>query len=386
METEDEGRTGDSETTGSEIVTTVRSWITNARYKLTHRNSTSLPDQQPVWILGRPIYPSDSGDLKSAIMAEAQKVPWCSYRNHIEALVRHEGNGETKWITSDVGWGCTLRVGQMLLLTALSRTIPTDPLSIDLLSIVALPDSPYSLRNMLSTASRYLCKQAGDMFAPSTVAYTLYHLISTTPVIPDFSVSVSTDGGIFTDQLLSDMTGLDLNQLKCTCEVQDSACVLCSDFTWRGAVLLLVPTMLGRDKLSSAYLPALQFLLHLPQSLGIIGGKRHSAVYFIGFQGDFLLYLDPHYVQKSTKNRSHLEKHRDTYQVKSYSFLPIRDIDSSLTFAFYIDSARSFREFQTGIEENKEILKGAIFTRKSSPGYLLKTAKVDLESEFIEIS
>jgi hypothetical protein len=62
------------------------------------------------------------------------------------------------------------------------------------------------------------------------------------------------------------------------------------------------------------------------------------------------------------------------------------ETDSSLTFAFYIDSARAFEDFQQRIEGNKEALQGAIFMKKSSPAYMLTPATVDSSLEFIEIS
>ena len=39
----------------------------------------------------------------------------------------------------------------------------------------------------------------------------------------------------------------------------------------------------------------------MPQNVGIAGGRENSALYFVGVCPDTnsLLYLDPHYVQKS---------------------------------------------------------------------------------------
>jgi cysteine protease ATG4 len=39
-------------------------------------------------------------------------------------------------------------------------------------------------------------------------------------------------------------------------------------------------------------------MLSLPYSLGIIGGVPGKALYIVGFEGDEIIYLDPHYVQE----------------------------------------------------------------------------------------
>lgn len=51
--------------------------------------------------------------------------------------------------------------------------------------------------------------------------------------------------------------------------------------------------------MNPAYLPQLTAALRWPQSLGIVGGRPGSSLYFLGHQGeDALLYLDPHAVQE----------------------------------------------------------------------------------------
>ncbi len=44
-------------------------------------------------------------------------------------------------------------------------------------------------------------------------------------------------------------------------------------------------------------MPQLQAVLRFPQSVGIVGGRPSSSLYFVGYQGDSVIYLDPHDMQ-----------------------------------------------------------------------------------------
>ena len=53
-----------------------------------------------------------------------------------------------------------------------------------------------------------------------------------------------------------------------------------------------------RLQLNSRYLPQLQQVLAMPQSIGIVGGRPGSSLYFMGCQDSHVLYMDPHHVQQ----------------------------------------------------------------------------------------
>jgi cysteine protease ATG4 len=48
---------------------------------------------------------------------------------------------------------------------------------------------------------------------------------------------------------------------------------------------------------NSVYIAQLQAVLTWRQSIGIVGGRPSSSLYFIGYQHEHVLYLDPHEVQ-----------------------------------------------------------------------------------------
>ena len=61
--------------------------------------------------------------------------------------------------------------------------------------------------------------------------------------------------------------------------------------------MVIISAKLGLDKCNPDYLPVVKKVMQFPQFIGMIGGKRREALYFVGFHGDQLIHLDPHYTQ-----------------------------------------------------------------------------------------
>jgi hypothetical protein len=72
---------------------------------------------------------------------------------------------------------------------------------------------------------------------------------------------------------------------------------LMKDFEWQYSLLIIVHTRLGIDRISPVYQDQMQILMQLKQFVGVIGGKSNKAYYILGFQDDYCLYIDPHYVK-----------------------------------------------------------------------------------------
>lgn len=67
----------------------------------------------------------------------------------------------------------------------------------------------------------------------------------------------------------------------------------------REGLILLVPLVLGLGRLSPCYQSLLRDVFAVPQSIGVVGGRPSASLYFVGAQGDTVLYLDPHETQKA---------------------------------------------------------------------------------------
>lgn len=62
-------------------------------------------------------------------------------------------------------------------------------------------------------------------------------------------------------------------------------------------VVVLVGVRLGMEGVNPIYHDSVRDLFTFPQSLGIAGGRPSSSYYFLGYQGDSLIYLDPHHTR-----------------------------------------------------------------------------------------
>ena len=80
---------------------------------------------------------------------------------------------------------------------------------------------------------------------------------------------------------------------------------------------MIVMTRIGAEKPVNTYKPMLLDMMSMKSFSGMLGGKPNKALFFVGMQGDELIYLDPHYVQDST-NRKNLGDQMETYFCKSF--------------------------------------------------------------------
>jgi len=125
--------------------------------------------------------------------------------------------------------------------------------------------------------------------------------------------------------------------------------------------------MLGLGQVNTEYYEAVKFFLRLPQSAGIIGGRPKSALYFVGYQGDSLVFLDPHYVQKTCGS----DWTSPTYTCSRANLLRLRDAESSMSVAFYVESLGSYESLCTAILQAEELTRKVMSVQPRTPGYLL---------------
>lgn len=111
-------------------------------------------------------------------------------------------------------------------------------------------------------------------------------------------------------------------------------------------ILLLVPLVLGLDKVNPRYVPLLAATFTFPQSLGIMGGRPGASTYLVGVQDDKAFYLDPHEAQPVVDiKKDNLEADTSSYHCNVIRQVPLDSIDPSLAIGFYCRDRDDFDDF-----------------------------------------
>ncbi|KAH7520960.1 hypothetical protein FEM48_Zijuj08G0201100 [Ziziphus jujuba var. spinosa] len=205
--------------------------------------------------------------------------------------------------TSDVNWGCMLRSSQMLVAQALLfhrlgrswRKPLHKPFEQEYIEILHLfgdsEASSFSIHNLLQAGKAYGLT-VGSWVGPYAMCRTWETLVRFKREEDDYE-----------DQLLpmavyvvsGDEDG-ERGGAPVLC-IEDAS-RHCFEFSRGRAdwmpILLLVPLVLGLEKVNPRYIPSLRATFAFPQSLGIMGGRPGASTYIVGVQDEKAYYLDPH--------------------------------------------------------------------------------------------
>ncbi|XP_022412398.1 cysteine protease ATG4A isoform X2 [Delphinapterus leucas] len=263
-----------------------------------------FPDtDELVWILGKQhLLKTEKSKLLSDISARL----WFTYRRKFSPI---GGTGPS----SDAGWGCMLRCGQMMLAQALicrhlgrdwnwerQKEQPKEYQRI-LQCFLDRKDCCYSIHQMAQMGVGE-GKSIGEWFGPNTVAQVLKKL-ALFDEWNSLAVYVSMDNTVVIEDIkkmchtlpLSAETAAESPPESLNASTQSKGPSACSP-AWK-PLLLIVPLRLGINQINPVYVDAFKECFKMPQSLGALGGKPNNAYYFIGFLGDELIFLDPHTTQ-----------------------------------------------------------------------------------------
>ncbi|CAM9661244.1 unnamed protein product [Lampetra planeri] len=390
----------------------------NVKHGWVVKTKTSFNRHSPICLLSKKYNCISKGELIltffMAFRRDFATRVWVTYRREFAPL---EGSS----LTTDTGWGCMLRSGQMLLAQGLMQHLlgrdwqcseavrllesenesqkktqsPGDsdflvvatehagshvysqPASVLLSSddqkvqvavhrniirwFADTPDAPFGIHNLvrLSRSSR---KRAGDWYGPAVTAHILKKAIAEVEdkLLHNTVMYVAQDCTVYKGDIMD----------LCRAEASDGA-VGQSHAThptgpgWDGelivggnpspasnselgsgwrSVFILIPVRLGGEHFNPVYIACVKGMLEMDSCIGIIGGKPKHSLYFVGYQDDDLIYLDPHYCQPM------VDLTQPDFPVDSYHCCPPRKtaftkMDPSCTLGFYCRTKEDFSAF-----------------------------------------
>ncbi|XP_003744760.1 cysteine protease ATG4D [Galendromus occidentalis] len=336
------------ESTSEAVKNRVRGWWANMKYGWNAMNSgaqidiSDLSGADPIYLLGHVYHNKNNSASFKNFFADFSTRLWFTYRQDFQPM---QSTGHT----SDSGWGCMLRSAQMMLAEAfifhllgrqwrwcpqqqqqehgvhrkIIKWFSDDP---------DTTEAPFSVHNMVRAAA-HCGKKAGDWFGPSTAAYLLKRCLEEAAGVAD-SKEIFEQMAIYVAQ-------------DCTIYTQDVLDLCTSDpnIEWK-SVVLLIPVRLGGERVNVNYIHCIKEILAYQNCLGIIGGKPRHSLYFVGFQGKKLVYLDPHYLQKTT-DTSRLNFSVNSFHCTTARKVSFSKLDPSATIGFYCKTRRDFESFQS---------------------------------------
>ncbi|XP_011696684.1 PREDICTED: cysteine protease ATG4B isoform X1 [Wasmannia auropunctata] len=305
---------------------------------------------EPVWIFGKKYNAIKELD---AIRRDIRSKLWFTYRKGFVPI-----GGCNSTFTSDKGWGCMLRCGQMVLAQALItlhlgkdwQWMPETKNNTYLKILRRFEDkraAAFSIHQIaLMGASEG--KEVGQWFGPNTIAQVLKKLI----VYDEWS-SLTIHVALDNTLIINDILGQCRVEGGVTAEA-DGEIPLRAPSQWK-PLLLLIPLRLGLSEINPVYINGLKTSFKISQSLGVIGGKPNLALYFIGCVGDDVIYLDPHTTQRSGSVEDKISEEEIemdiTYHCKSASRIPITSIDPSVALCFFCATEKEFKSLCKSMQE-----------------------------------
>lgn len=347
----------------------VSAW-NSVKYGWSLKQKSKFNRSSPLIMLGK-IYNLKDDTDKERFRRSFSSFLWLTYRRGFPQL---PGSS----LTTDSGWGCVLRTGQMLLAQGLLvHLMPADWTwsvrycavkdDLDLLhpadgwpaedgenrrgrklSVGSLldrpmeathrrvvswfadnPAAPFGIHRLVELG-KSSGKKAGDWYGPSIVAHILKKAVTASADLPNLAVYVAQDCTVY----LQDVRGL---------------CEQTPPQSWK-SVIVLVPVRLGGQELNPSYITCVKKLLMLQCCIGIIGGKPKHSLFFVGFQDDHLLYLDPHYCQPTVNVK------KDNFPIESFHCkhprkMAFSRMDPSCTIGFYAKGQKEFELMCEAVSE-----------------------------------
>lgn len=258
-----------------------------------------------------------------------------------------------KNIDSDAGWGCMLRVTQMMIAETLvdlvlgrtwryqeDQDLVVGSAYLDIVAcFLDTPTAPFSLHRLVDAGQRLCGKEPSTWFGPTSAARATGHL---------FETLAQGDGGADGVSVPSLLQGI-------ACVVFEDGAIFKASVTEKfdqgaKAVIILVCRRLGLESFNlEEYRGGVEECFKLPEFQGLASGNSgSSAHFFVGTHDDCLIFLDPHTTLPAIESIDTVREVPDCGLHTPHP-LPLRwnRLNPSISLCFLVKSPESFADLCT---------------------------------------
>jgi len=314
---------------------------------------------------------------KDVLHSELKFILYFSYRSDFYPI----DSQDYLW-TTDCGWGCMIRASQMMLSRAVFKIKLAESIQIEELKEEYYYEGSRKLKVAFNTLLMFvetkeevsvdnyinfpnfsisnICREgnsfgkgAGDWFSDVNMVNIFCKINKETQSISNTEILTFNDNLIEEEEILRtcfkeyNCECLE-NNIKCEClKIKDKTYMM----TTKGVIF--VSCRVGLDNIDPQYYIPITRLFSIKNNIGLIGGKGHYALYFIGVTDDHhLIYLDPHFKQTSLTNISelYLPDAQQTFFNKKFYFLDFKNASPAFTFGVYFSSVKEFKQIQYSLK------------------------------------
>ncbi|CAK73694.1 unnamed protein product (macronuclear) [Paramecium tetraurelia] len=336
---------------------------------------------------------SNDADIEQRIEKVKQtcsKIIWFSYRKNIPKF-------QVSSLTSDTGWGCMIRVAQMALaqiiryynyfkkpeqLIVLIRHFIDDDDN-ELTDFIQqfhknqnqYYHAPFSIQKIVHYAKVELKKEPGDWYKSDEILQTLDYLFKYSQYSLNMEIYINYDCAFILQDAIQQMFNQqEGNEIWLKERAKNNNQF---DLQDHKGICIFLPTRIGLQNINKDYLEVLNQIIALPYFQGMIGGVSKRALYFVGRIQDYLIYLDPHFVQNA-QNFDDLSKNQASYTCQNIQLIHNSLIDPSIVVCLCIRNALELLDLWQIFQHFKQEYQDLFF-------FSLLETKAEIEKSFEQI-
>ena len=346
-----------------------------------HKFNLSMINNEKITIFSK----TYTQDIMNKLIYSIGKIIYLSYKKNFPSIINKKKN---KTYTNDSGWGCMIRCGQMILSRAIYKyykklkfdsfeaLIQTSKFFLDTpISFDEFPEeffhmisfflknndinkieseklkgtfSPFSLKSICLNG--ILCnKGAGEWFSDVNMCY-LFNLISENySLFPNLKI-LSFQSCVIKETIIKNCFSKEKSINENEFIDFDN-----EKYYFKNMGIVFISVRLGITNISLDYHDSIRKYFLCKESIGILGGIKDLAYYFIGYKDDGeLLYLDPHSTKECCSYINEID-FNDKYLSKNIKSLSINKMTTALSFGFifrdYLEFCDMFKFFSVYMKD-----------------------------------